>query len=98
MRREFQGYEPPQVADLTEKDLYELTNDRRVIRNHLAFEAIVENARRVMELAERHGSFSIYLRSHGGFERMVTDLRKQFHKLVSSVTNARRNVRPGMSY
>jgi hypothetical protein len=38
----------------------------------------VANARRILELDEAHGSFRDYLRSHGGFEETVTDLRKQF--------------------
>ncbi len=41
----------------------------------------MENARRMTELAERHGSFRDYLRSHGEFEKTVSDLRKQFRFL-----------------
>ena len=36
------------------------------------------NARRMVDLEGSHGSFRRYLRSHGGFERTVKDLRKQF--------------------
>ena len=81
IRQAFRGFEPAVVADLTEKDLDELTNDRRVIRNRRKLEAIVENARRIVDLAERHGSFRSYLRSHGEFEKTVKDLRKQFRFL-----------------
>jgi len=81
IRQAFQGFEPTVVANLTEEDLDELTNDRRVIRNRRKLEAIVENARRIMELEERHGSFRDYLRSHGEFEKTVIDLRKQFRFL-----------------
>ena len=81
IRQAFRGFEPTVVANLTEEDLDELTNDRRVIRNRRKLEAIVENARRIMELEERHGSFRDYLRSHGEFEKTVTDLRKQFRFL-----------------
>ena len=41
----------------------------------------MENARRMVELAERHGSLRKYLRSHGEFEKTVKDLRKQFRFL-----------------
>ena len=78
IRQAFRGFEPTVVDDLTEKDLDELTNDRRVIRNRRKLEAIVQNARRIVELTERHGSFRSYLRSHGEFEKTVADLRKQF--------------------
>ena len=81
IRQAVRGFEPAVVADLTEKDLDDLTNDRRVIRNRRKLDAIVENARRMVDLAEHHGSFHIYLRSHGGFENMVKDLRKQFRFL-----------------
>ena len=81
IRQAFRGFEPAVVAALTETDLDELTNDRRVIRNRRKLEAIVENARRLVDLAERHGAFRSYLRSHGGFEKTVTDLRKQFRFL-----------------
>ena len=84
IRQAFRGFEPAVLADLTENDLDELTNDRRVIRNRRKLEAIVENARRMVDLAEHHGSFRTCLRSHGGFEPTVKDLRKQFRFLGDS--------------
>ena len=47
IRQAFRGFDPAVVADLTEKDLDELTNDQRVIRNRRKLEAIVVNARRI---------------------------------------------------
>ena len=44
-------------------------------------EAIIENARQMLELEEQHGSFRNYLRSHGGFEGTVADLRRRFRFL-----------------
>ena len=81
IRQAFQGFEPAVVAGLTENDLDDLTNDRRVIRNRRKLEAIVENARRMIDLADHHEGFRSYLRSHGGFEKTVADLRKQFRFL-----------------
>lgn len=81
IKEAFHGFEPAVVAAFAEKELDELTNDRRVIRNRRKLEAIVQNARRVVELEERHGSFQGYLRSHGDFEKTVSDLRKQFRFL-----------------
>ena len=81
IRQAFRGFDPAVVADLTEKDLDELTNDQRVIRNRRKLEAIVVNARRMVDLEEQHGSFRSYLRSHGGFEKTVAALRKQFRFL-----------------
>ena len=74
----FNGFSAEAVADLTPDDLDQLTMDTRVIRNRRKLEATVGNARRMLELERQHGSFRAYLRSHGGFENTVADLRKQF--------------------
>ena len=55
-----------------------LTSDTRVIRNRRKLDAVVHNAREMLRLQERHGSFRDYLRSHGTFEATVSDLRKTF--------------------
>ena len=78
IREAFRGFDPDVVANLTEPDLDGLAQDKRVIRNRRKLEAIVWNAQRILELEEAHGSFRGYLRSHGGFEETVKDLRKQF--------------------
>ncbi|MGH2585651.1 MAG: hypothetical protein ACRDJE_12120, partial [Dehalococcoidia bacterium] len=41
-------------------------------------EGIIANARTMLDLADEHGDFARYLRSHRGFEPTVTDLRKRF--------------------
>jgi 3-methyladenine DNA glycosylase Tag len=74
----FDGFDAARVASFTEKRISELTQDARVIRNRRKIEAIVENARRLIELEEQHGGFRNYLRSHSDFEALVKDLRKQF--------------------
>lgn len=78
----FRGFDALGVASLTEAEMADLAQDTRIIRNRKKVEAIVDNARRIIELAEAHGgSFKKYLRSHGGFEPTVTDLRKNFRFL-----------------
>ena len=74
----FHGFDHRLVASLTEAELAELSADTRVIRNRRKIEAIVDNARLMLDLEEEHGSFKGYLRSHGDFEKTVADLRKQF--------------------
>ena len=68
------------IADFTPADLDELSSDTRVIRNRRKLEAIVTNARRMLELEleDRNGSFRSYLRSYDGFEDTVAALRKDF--------------------
>ena len=71
-------FDPTAIAGFTPADLDALTNDRRVIRNRRKLEAIVANAREIVDLDRRHGGFHQYLRSHGGFEETVADLRRHF--------------------
>lgn len=78
IRDAFRGFDHRRVASLTEAELAELGADSRVIRNRRKIEAIVDNARQMLDLEEQHGSFRNYLRSHGGFEPTVADLRKRF--------------------
>ena len=77
----FRGFDPEAVVNFTPAELDEITNDTRVIRNRRKIEAVVENARRMLDLEAGHGSFRGYLRSHGGFEATAADLRKQFRFL-----------------
>lgn len=81
IREAFRGFDPKAVAAFGEPELDIITGDARVIRNRRKIEAIVGNATRMLELEQRHGSFRAYLRSHGGFESAVADLRKQFRFL-----------------
>jgi len=78
IREAFSGFDHRAVASLTEADLANLTQDTRVIRNRRKLEAIVDNARLMLDLEEQHGGFQSYLRSHDDFEALVTDLRKRF--------------------
>lgn len=78
IREAFRGFDADTVAALTPDDLDALSKDERVIRNRRKLEAIVSNAARMLELEREHGTFRDYLRSHGGFEATVADLRKQF--------------------
>ena len=52
IREAFRDFDPNVVANLSESDLDELTNDRRVIRNRRKLEAIVENSRRMIEFKD----------------------------------------------
>ncbi len=77
-REAFHDFDITTVASLTEKDISDLTQDTRVVRNRRKLEAVVGNARRIIELEEEYDGFKKYLRSHGDFEALVKDLRTQF--------------------
>ncbi|MSQ12923.1 MAG: hypothetical protein EXR47_02045 [Dehalococcoidia bacterium] len=78
IREAFRGFDPAVVADFTEQELDSLAQDTRVIRNRRKLEGIVKNARTMLELEKQHRSFRAYLRSHGGFEATLKDLKKRF--------------------
>jgi DNA-3-methyladenine glycosylase I len=78
VREAFEGFDALAVASFDGRRVSKLAQDPRVIRNRRKIEAIVENARTMIELEEQHGSFKKYLRSHGDFEATAKDLCKQF--------------------
>lgn len=81
IKEAFRDFDPEAIVQFTPMKLDELAKDSRVIRNRRKLEAVVDNAYQMLEMEKRHGSFRTYLRSHGGFENTVTDLRKQFRFL-----------------
>ena len=84
IKEAFRAFDAEAVAAYTEADVDRLTTDTRVIRNRRKLEATVYNAQRMLELEREHGSFKAYLRSHGGFEETVKDMRKRFKFLGDS--------------
>lgn len=71
-------FDPVAIAFLSEKDLDDLAQDKRVIRNRRKLAAIVKNAQALLDLEKEHGSFQSYLRSHGNYDATEKDLRKRF--------------------
>jgi 3-methyladenine DNA glycosylase Tag len=55
--------------------------DPRVIRNRAKLEGTVDNAQTLLELDREYDGFQRYLRSHGGFDQTVADLKRQFRFL-----------------
>lgn len=78
IREAFQGFDVQQVANFHEKDLDDLTQNKRVIRNYRKLAAIVENAGRMLELEQEQGSFQTYLRSQEDFDQTLKMIRKDF--------------------
>ena len=78
IREGFANFDIKTVADFNERDLEELGQDERVIRNHRKLAAIVHNAQRIIDLDREHGSFKDYLRSHDDFAGTLKAMRKDF--------------------
>ena len=85
-REALRQFDPKVVATLTDDELDELTQDTRVIRSRRKLNAVVHNARRMLELEQEHGSFQKYLRFHGDFENALKDIKKQFKYLGDAGT------------
>jgi DNA-3-methyladenine glycosylase I len=63
---------------MSEGDVGRLMDDRRVIRNRRKLEAIVSNAKRMLELDAEYQGFGRYLDSLGDFDDTRKELRKRF--------------------
>jgi 3-methyladenine DNA glycosylase Tag len=77
-REAFDGFDAARIADYTPDDIDRLTRDSRVVRNRRKIEAVVHNARVLLELQRTHGSFRAYLRSFKEYEDLARDMRKRF--------------------
>ena len=74
----FRGFDPARVSRYTTRDIERLMGDTRVIRNRKKLEAIVANARRMLELDAEYKGFKRYLDSLGDFDNTRKEIHKQF--------------------
>jgi len=63
-RRAFEGFVPEVVAAYGARDRRRLLSDASIVRNRLKVDAVIENARRVLDLRRSHGSFARWLDAH----------------------------------
>jgi 3-methyladenine DNA glycosylase Tag len=74
----FHRFEVEKVANMDERDLDLLVEDTRVIRNYRKLAAIIDNARKMIDLEMEFGSFKKYLRAHGDFDATLKALKRDF--------------------
>lgn len=60
-RRAFEDFDPEKIAAYGPDDIERLMNDAGIIRNRLKVNAAVTNARRFLEISQKHGSFDAYI-------------------------------------
>lgn len=82
----FRGFDPAKVSRYTTRDIDRLMGDTRVIRNRKKLEAIVSNARRMIELDAEYKGFKRYLDSLGDFDNTKKEIHKQFAFMGDSGT------------
>jgi len=63
-RAAFADFSVDRVARFGEDDVARLLADAGIIRNRLKIAAVIDNARRILELRRSHGSFANWLRTH----------------------------------
>lgn len=80
----FQNFDPELVAALTPDDIDRLATDARVIRNRRKLEAIVGNARGLLDLDNQPSGFTGFLRSQGDFDATTAALKREFAFLGDS--------------
>jgi DNA-3-methyladenine glycosylase I len=68
-RRAYHGFSVERVAAYGDDDRARLLADPEIIRNRLKVNAAIENARRILDLRERHGSFAAWLDAHHPLDR-----------------------------
>ncbi|WP_102794936.1 DNA-3-methyladenine glycosylase I [Bowmanella denitrificans] len=59
-RAAFQGFDFHKVAQFNEQDIQRLLQDAGIIRHRGKIEAVINNAKRAIELVEREGSLAAY--------------------------------------
>lgn len=74
-RHAFAGFDPAAVARFGPKDVERLLADPGIVRNRLKVESTVDNAARVLEVQEEHGSLDAYLWAFVGGEPIVNHWR-----------------------
>jgi DNA-3-methyladenine glycosylase I len=75
-RRAYDGFQLHRVAAYGDEARQRLLGDARIVRNRLKVNAAIENARRILELRDRHGTFAGWLDAHHPMPR--ADWQKLF--------------------
>jgi len=63
-RAAYDGFDPDRVAAYGRRKRARLLRDVRIIRNRLKVDAAIENARRLLRIRDRFGSFGAWLDAH----------------------------------
>lgn len=60
-RKAFKNFSPAQVAQISKEEVEELMQDASIIRNRIKIEGAIKNARAVVNIQAKEGSFAKYL-------------------------------------
>ncbi len=82
-RRVFHGFDPVQVARMSETEIDKACHNPAIIRNRLKVRAAVNNARVFLKVQEKHGTFDSFLRSFTD-GRMIHNAWQELKELPAS--------------
>jgi DNA-3-methyladenine glycosylase I len=74
-RAAFACFDPPRVAAFGDADVQALLANAAIIRNRAKILSTIENARRVLQIQNEHGSFDTFVWSFVGGQPLVHELR-----------------------
>lgn len=77
-RKAFANFDPKVVAQFQDADINRLMEDPGILRSEKKIRGTVENARFMLQMEEKHGSFQSYLRSFDSYESLSRDIQKRF--------------------
>lgn len=84
-RAAFENFEPAKMARFTGKDVERLLQDAGIVRHRGKIEAVINNAKRALELVEKEGSLAAYV---WRFEPRPEDLGKPQTASTSAISIA----------
>src|SRR5579864_1669076 len=74
----FDDFDPKIVARYRDKDVRRIMQHPGILHSERKIRASIRNAQAMLELDRKHHGFRNYLRSHGTYEDMTDDLKRQF--------------------
>lgn len=82
MRKCFFDFDVDKICEIREEYIYELLQDKSIIRNRRKIEAVISNARLQKTLFRDEGSFAKYVYSFNDKEEILFDLKQKGYKFV----------------
>src|SRR5262245_21144612 len=84
----FEGFDIDRVSSYGKRDRARLLRNPGIIRNQLKIDAAIENARRIVEIRDSHGSFASWLDAHHPLtkDQWVTLFKKTFKFTGGEIT------------
>ena len=80
----FADFDPEKVAAFGPDVVDQLVANPAVIRSRPKIEAVIDNARTLLDLDAEYKGFRTFLRSHDTYEALASDLQKQFRYIGAS--------------